>query len=123
MNDLRYALIRFVPDMNRMEPINVGVVLQAPGRIDFKLNAARRKDMETSVFQKWQAFFEEEIRGDAIPILQPPKDSVQFLHYLSNLCEHTVIMTRPLTVSTRADESFETTLQSLYERLVIPTVS
>ena len=50
MNDLRYALIRFIPDAARMEPINFGVVLQGAGKIDFKLhpNFARRKDVAAS---------------------------------------------------------------------------
>ena len=59
MNDLHYALIRFIPDMARMEPMNFGVVLQGAGKIDFKLNPnfARKKEVETPVFQKWRDFF------------------------------------------------------------------
>src|SRR5437763_17103420 len=107
MTELRYALIRFIPDMDRMEPINVGVILQGEGRIEFKLgpHAAKRADVDTQVFQKWRAFLEEEIRGAAVPLLQPPKDSAQFLHYLAGLCEQTVLITRPLAMSAQSDES------------------
>lgn len=122
MNDFRYALIRYIPDMARMEPINVGVILQGQGKIDFKLSphAAKRKDIDTPVFQSWRAFFEQEIRGGAVPLLQPPKDSVQFLLYLAGLCEHTVLVTKPLALSVQQERSFEEELQTLYDRLVAP---
>ena len=122
MTEFRYALIRFIPDMERMEPINVGVILQGQGSIDFKLSphTAKRTDVDTQVFQRWRAFLEEEIRGEAVPFLQPPKDSVQFLHYLSGLCEQTVLITKPLVLAAQPDESFGQVLESLYERLVAP---
>ena len=125
MNDLHYALIRFVPDMARMEPINFGVVLQGFGKIDFKLNPnfARRKDVETPVFQQWRDFLVEEIRGEPMPLFQPQKDSVEFLTHLANLCEQTVSMSRPLFVSAKKDESFEDVLESLFTKLVLPPES
>ena len=125
MNDLRYALIRFIPDAARMEPINFGVVLQGAGKIDFKLhpNFARRKDVETAVFQQWRDFLVEEIRGEDMPLFQPRKDSVEFLTHLAALCEQTVSMTRPLVISTEKDESFEDTLDSLFGKLVLPLES
>ena len=51
MQDFRYLLVRYVPDRERMEPINVGII-QGAGRIDFRLNphAARRKEIETVTF-------------------------------------------------------------------------
>ncbi len=125
MNDLHYALIRFVPDMARMEPINFGVVLQGFGKIDFKLNPnfARRKDVETPVFQQWRDFLVEEIRGEPMPLFQPQKHSVEFLTHLANLCEQTVSMSRPLFVSAKKDESFEDVLESLFTKLVLPPES
>ena len=125
MNDLHYALIRFVPDMARMEPINFGVVLQGFGKIDFKLNPnfAIRKDVETPVFQQWRDFLVEEIRGEPMPLFQPRKDSVEFLTHLANLCEQTVSLSRPLFVSAKKDESFEDVLESLFTKLVLPPES
>ena len=122
MNDLHYALIRFIPDAARMEPVNFGVVLQGCGRIDFKLNPnfARRKEVETPVYQQWHKFLEEEIRGEPMPPFQPRKDSVEFLTHLANLCEHTVSMSKPLFVAAQADESFQDVIESLFTKLVLP---
>lgn len=122
MNELRYSLIRLIPDPDRMEPVNFGVILQASERIDFKLypHFAKRKDVDTITFQKWKAFLEEEIKGEPVPMLQPRKTTPQFLTYLSGLCEETVSITKPLYIEARKDEAFDDILAGLYERLVIP---
>jgi hypothetical protein len=105
-----------------MEPINIGVILQGSGRIDFKLspNAARRKDIETQVYQKWRKFFEQEIGGPAIPLFQPPKHSPDFIAHLGSLCENTITITRPLILANQVPTSFEEALESIYDRLVAP---
>ena len=122
MNDFLYSLIRFVPDLERMEPFNVGVILQGQGRIDFKLSphAAKRKDVDTIIFQRWRAFFEDEIHGEDVAFLQPPKSSREFLQYLSGLCDQTVTISKSLFLSERIEEPFEKVLQALYDRLVAP---
>ena len=122
MNDLHYALIRFIPDIDRMEPVNFGVVLQGGGKIDFMLNPhfARRKGVQTPVFQRWRDFLTEEIRGEPMPLFQPRKDSVEFLSHLSSLCEQTVSISKPLFVAAHSSESFEQILESLFTQLVLP---
>ena len=122
MNDFVYSLVRFVPDLERMEPFNVGVILQGQGKIDFKLSphTAKRKDVDTVVFQNWRSFLEEEIRGEAVPFLQPPKDSRDFLNHLSAMCEQTLCISKPFYLSERSEGNFQSVLQSLYERLVAP---
>ena len=120
MNDFLYALIRFVPDTVRMEPINIGVILQGSGKIDFKLNphVARRKVIETQVFQRWRRFFEEEISGPPVPLFQPPKDSPQFIKHLGSLCESTITITRPLVHSIHEELPFQAVLDSIYDLMV-----
>ncbi len=122
MNTFHYALIRFIPDAERMEPINIGVILQGSGKIDFKLNphAARRKDIETQVYQQWRKFFEEEIGGPAVPLFQPPKDSPDFIRHLGGLCESTITITRPLVHVAYEQQSFDSELRAIYDRLVAP---
>jgi hypothetical protein len=122
MNDFRYSLIRFVPDLERMEPFNVGIILQGQGKLDFRLSphVAKRKDVDTVIFQKWRSFLEEEIRGEEVPYLQPPKLSREFLEYLARMCDQTMTISRPLYLSERPEEGFESVLQSLYDRLVAP---
>ena len=122
MNQYIYSLIRFVPDLERMEPINVGIILQTPEKIDFKMSphAAKRKDVDTAIFQRWRSFLEEEIRGEAVPFLQPPKHSPEFVRYLHGLCDRTVSISNPLFLSEPPDVPFEDVLQRLYDRMVAP---
>ncbi len=122
MNEFYYALIRFIPDAERMEPFNVGVLLQGRGLLDFKLSvhAAKRKDVDTPTFQKWRAFLEDEVRGEPVPFFQPPKESISFFRHLASLCDGTITISNPFFLSERTEESFEDILQSLYDRLVAP---
>ena len=122
-----YSLIRYVPVMERMEPINVGVILQCEGLVDVRLSphAAKRKEIDTQVFGKWRQFFLEEIRGDPTPLFQPEKATPQFLTYLGQLCEGPVILSRPLTfqVSARAPSATfsatSITASSLHPKLLL----
>ncbi|MCA9128600.1 MAG: DUF3037 domain-containing protein [Planctomycetales bacterium] len=122
MSIFHYALIRFVPNAERMEPINIGVVVQGGGKIAFKLSphVAKRKDIDTQIYQKWRKFFELEISGPAVPLFQPPKDSPDFIRHLGSLCENTITITRPLIQDIREQISFEEALESIYDRLVAP---
>ena len=110
MFEYHYALIRYVPDAIRMEPINIGVILQGAGRIDFRLNTQ-------ATFQRWREFFDEEIKCEAVPLFQPEKTSLQFFAHLQELCDKTVRVSRPLTVACDI-ENFDQLLESLYSRLV-----
>jgi hypothetical protein len=120
--DYRYMLIRYVADRERMEPINVGVILQGAGRIDVRFNksAANRKVIDTAIFKQWRQFFEDEICGRPTSLFQPEKTSPEFLRYLEGLCEGSIILSRPLALSLQGHRRFEDTLESLYRRLVAP---
>jgi hypothetical protein len=122
MIEYRYALIRFVPDMRRMEPINVGVIVQGPGRIDLKLSphAAKRKDVETGIYQQWRDFLTEEISGAPRPLFQPRKTSPDFIRYVSELCEGPVVVSNSLAHQAPDTDTFEAVLEKLYQRLVAP---
>ena len=122
MQDFRYALIRFVKDRERMEPVNAGVILQGAGRVEFKLQPhfARRKDVDTAVWADWREFFDQEIHGEAVPLFQPDRRVEQFLRHLRDLCTANIVVSEPLLVSVPDDRSFDATLDSLYERLAAP---
>ncbi|TWT44149.1 hypothetical protein RAS1_05570 [Phycisphaerae bacterium RAS1] len=126
MNEYRYLLIRYVPDADRMEPLNVGVILQdqETGRLEFKLNphAAKQKIVDTPTWHSWKAFFQEEIKGSAYPLFQPDRRSSEFLRYLEGLCNGPILLTRPLSIST-GESDFGTVLESLFSRLVAPRPS
>lgn len=122
MDHYRYTLIRYVPDLDRMEPINVGVILQGSGRIDVRLSphAAKRKEIDTQVYRKWRQFFLEEVRGEQARLLQPEKTSPQFLTYLQQLCGGAVLLSRPLVLEVAQGRPFDSVLEDLYIRLVAP---
>ncbi len=122
MQDFRYMLVRYVPDRERMEPINVGIILQGAGRIDFRLNphAARRKEIDTATFQQWRQYFQDEIVADHTPLFQPERMSPDFLCYLQGICEGSVILSRPLAASVTGANTFDEVIASLYSRLVAP---
>jgi hypothetical protein len=122
MLDHRYMLIRYVPDAERMEPINVGIILQGQGKVDVRLNphATKRKEVDTPAFRKWKQFFNEEVTGDTVPLFQPDKTSPRFLQYLEELCEGPILLTRPLTVSVQSSSAFSEVFEDLFERLVLP---
>jgi Protein of unknown function (DUF3037) len=122
MQTYLYSLIRYVPVMERMEPINVGVILQGEGLLDVRLSphAAKRKEIDTQVFRKWREFFIEEIRNDPTPLFQPEKTSPQFLAYLAQLCEGPVMVSRALTVEIAPPRHFKDVIDELYNRLVAP---
>lgn len=122
MQHYLYTLIRYVPDLDRMEPVNVGVILQGAGRIDVRLSphAAKRKDIDTQVFGRWRQFFLDEVRGGPAPLFQPEKTSPRFLTYLQQLCEGAVILSRPLVLEVGTATTFDSALGDLYDRLVAP---
>jgi hypothetical protein len=121
MFDYRYALIRYVPNASRMEPINIGIILQDATRIDFRLNtqASKKGIIDTVIFKRWRVFLEDEIRGEAVPLFQPAKTSLQFFAHLHGLCDSTVVLSRPFMVARDVD-NFDQLLESLYQRLVAP---
>lgn len=107
-----YSLIRFVPDLRRMEPRNIGVILLNKQKIDYKL----KNFDEIKYLQKWIDFFEEEIKGEQ-NALQPSKNSKKFLKYLNNLCENEIRVTEPCLYS--SEENFDCIFKHLFKELVL----
>jgi hypothetical protein len=105
-----------------MEPINVGVIVQADERIDFRLypHASKRSNIDTGIFNQWKSFLKTEITGEAMPLFQPHRNSPAFLDYLARLCTGPILITRPLIYSVDATVDFPSVLDRLYQLLVIP---
>ena len=122
MRDYRYALVRYVPDLARMEPINVGVLLQGQGRVALKLSphAAKRSDVDTAVFRRWRDFLSTEVDGEDVPLFRPGKHSSSFFHYLGQLCEGPILLSEPLVLRTAQERDFDEILQELMRDLVLP---
>lgn len=117
-----YQIIRYVSDLERMEPQNIGVVVQGLGRTVARLwkyfrPLGEHRDFDYLNFRKWREFFEEEINGAQISMFQPSKDSHEFLEYLQSRCKSNYLMTRPLRFIGQVD-SIEEVRDYLYDRLV-----
>lgn len=116
----KYALVRYIKDSDRMEPENVGVILQDAGRIDIKFDPwyGSRKGVESSTFKEWKKFLIEEITGEQKTLFRPDRHTNDFWLYLRSLAENTVSITPPLTISNKDERDFDELIKSLYERLV-----
>lgn len=117
-----YQIIRYVPDLRRMEPKNIGVIVQ--GQSDLKLRLWKhfrpgddKPDFDYANFKKWREFFEEEVNGPQIPLFQPPRHSPEFLEYLHSRCRGNYIVTRPLHIAMQIADIDEVA-EYLYETLV-----
>lgn len=122
MREFHYSLIRYVPDRLRMEPINVGIVLQASTGTQLRFNphATKRADIDTDAFRKWRSFFEAEVRNDEDPLFRPSADTPDFLLHLARLCDAPFAMTRPLLVADAIETEPDRMLETLFRRLVLP---
>ena len=121
MHDYTYALLRYVPDPERMEPLNFGVVVQGPeGDPKLKLNNrfGQSGKVDRKVYKQWRDFLTEEVEGDQKSIFRPSRSSPDFWMYLRSLTGDTVIMTPPLRMSTSNERTVEDVLEQLYSRLV-----
>lgn len=117
-----YQIIRYVPDLRRMEPKNIGVIVQGGSEVRLRLWTHFRPgddkpDFDYANFRKWREFFEEEVNGPQIALFQPPHHSPEFLEYLRSRCQGNYILTVPLHITMRTESINEVT-QHLYETIV-----
>ena len=122
MLDYRYCLIRYVPVWERMEPINVGIILQGAHGVEFRFSphAAKRSDVDTQAFRQWKEFLTTELGIDDQPLFQPPKNAPEFLHHVQSLCQGPIVLSQPLALSVLENRRPEEILDSLLTRLVLP---
>lgn len=121
-----YQIIRYVPDLRRMEPQNIGVLVQGQSQLRYQLwthfrphfrPGDKKPDFDYLNFRRWREFFEEEVYGPQIALFQPPRNSPEFLEYLQTRCGGNYVVTRPLHVTMRTEDIDEVT-EYLYGTLV-----
>jgi hypothetical protein len=132
-NRFLYQLIRFIPDLERMEPRNLGVIVQGGGEIDVKLNrhATKWSDAKghAETVRKWFGYFEGEIKGFIsgqtdilipIPIetLMPDRGSERFLDYLMKQATGQIRVSRPFVMEYRTEKPLNAVIDELYRKLV-----
>ncbi len=78
MHPPRYFLAKYVPDLRRMEPVNIGVVLWCNGRVASRFltpTVAARFVSELSTYRRWLTFWEKLLEQPSIRIgREPPVD-------------------------------------------------
>ncbi len=75
----RYLLAKYIPDLSRMEPRNIGIILWVRGKIACKFLETPGFLNEDSAYARWCDFWKHEtsgssiqpIRGEAIPVDDP----------------------------------------------------
>jgi hypothetical protein len=117
-----YQIIRYVADLRRMEPRNIGVIAQGGLQVSLRLwtrfrPGDEKPDFDFANFRKWREFFEAEVNGPQIALFQPPRHSPAFLEYLQSRCKGNYIVTSPLHISMQTDNIQEVT-DYLYQSLV-----
>jgi Protein of unknown function (DUF3037) len=119
---MHYSIIRYVPDVVRMEPINVGLLLTSAFGTQVRIypHSAKRKGVDTLTFRQWRDFLLSEVEGPPVASFQPNRSTPAFLSYLSTLCTAQVRLSAPLYVQASDQEARETIFEDLYRRLVVP---
>jgi hypothetical protein len=117
-----YQIIRYIPDLRRMEPQNIGVLVQGESGVTCRLwthfrPLGDKPDFDYSNFRKWREFFELEVNGPQINMFQPTRESPEFLEYLQSRCKGSYTVTRPLHVAMETSR-IEEVRDYLYDTLV-----
>ncbi len=114
MNEIPYLyqIIRYIPDLRRMEPQNIGVVVQ--GRSGSLCRIWRhfrplgeKPSFDYANFRKWREFFDEEVNGRQVDLFQPLRHTREFLEYLQSRCKGNYVLTRPLHIAMVTDDLSE----------------
>lgn len=115
----RYQIFRYIADLRRMEPENIGIIVQSADDVGcrFRTQLGARKNFDYDNYRRWREFFEVEICEPAVPLFQPPRNSMEFLHYLQQRCVGNYSLTQPLDLVLDTPD-LKTALNSLYDALV-----
>lgn len=119
-----YQLLRYIPDLSRMEPRNFGIVLQDDRRIQAKIYPylASSGDVETKAFHAWKEFIEKEINNDdseQLQLFRPAKSTKGFLEYLTTIIKGNFTISKPMVVQFNEEIDFDEVIDSLYKKLVV----
>ncbi|MBM4386350.1 MAG: hypothetical protein FJ088_01345 [Deltaproteobacteria bacterium] len=119
-----YQILRYIPDLNRMEPRNFGIVLQSSTETIYKINTrfAQRGFVDTEAFRKWKKFIDQEVSFDDTKQLQmfcPPKHTHDFLIHLQKLIQGNFNITKPLLTEFHYERNINDVLIELFNDLVM----
>lgn len=123
-NRFHYQILRYIPDLRRMEPRNFGVIVQGAGQTRFKINTrfAQKGFVDTEAFRQWKQFLVKEIddeQTEQLNLFRPAKDTPEFLDHLNRLFKGNFNLSKPLAAEYRRDVEIEAVLQELFDTLVM----
>ncbi len=95
----RYQILRYTPDLRRMEPQNIGVIVQSDtAGTTCRFNSRFRigTEFDSANYRAWREFFIAEIFAKDAGIYQPERTKVDFLEFLRSRCRGNYSLTAPL---------------------------
>jgi len=116
----RYQILRYIADLRRMEPENIGIIIQNADEVScrFHTHLGGRRGFDHHNYRLWREFFETEIQGPPVPVFQPDRASVDFLEYLQERCSGNYSLTRPLDLVLDTD-NIKVAERYLFDTLVL----
>jgi len=123
-NRFHYQILRYIPDLQRMEPRNFGIIVQGAGQTLYKINTrfAQKGFVDTEAFRQWKHFLVKEIddgQAEQLELFRPSKDTPEFLNHLGKLFKGNVNLSKPLAAEYRREVEIEAVLQDLFDTLVV----
>jgi hypothetical protein len=117
----RYQILRYIADLRRMEPENIGIIVQGVDAVSCRFNThlGNRPGFDFDNYRRWRDFFDMEINGPPVPVFQPDRTSIDFLTYLQKRCSGNYSLTSPLDLVMEAG-SLRKAEDHLFETLVLP---
>lgn len=116
----RYQILRYIADLKRMEPENIGVIIQNSREAScrFHTRLGNRPGFDFDNYRRWREFFESEINEPPVPVFQPPRGDIAFLEYLQGRCIGNYSLTRPLELAMPSADLLEAR-NHLFKTLVL----
>lgn len=117
----RYQILRYVPDLLRHEPQNVGIIVQSEMGVSCRFIGCKERTpgFDVDNYRLWLEYFASEILGPPVPHFQPPKESREFFGYLRSRCRGNYNLTSPLELALESPD-LKVAESYLYETLVRP---
>jgi hypothetical protein len=123
-SNYRYMIFRHVPDLARMEPANIGVVVQGDDGAAVRLRPQYRPrhpyektPFYPANFAAWKQWLRGEVGSKAGAGFIPERTSAEFLAYLRSRCTENYQFSEPLLLETPI-EGVKAVAAYLYEAVV-----
>ncbi len=116
----RYQILRYIADLRRMEPENIGIIVQGAESTSclFNTHLGARPNFDFDNYRRWREFFMAEIYDPTVPLFQFDRASVEFLQHLQKSCYGNYSLTNPLELIMETGD-VESAQKHLFKTLVL----